>query len=127
MLNEKRVRYIGVKSITCVYTLYKRVRDRDHFIYNLERKTVVVDICIYLYKFLENGKLLENMYEFITQFLQYKINPIFIFDGKPPESKIKVLNARQNKRQTAWISKNRMESDSIVFFRFQKKINRINT
>ena len=67
----------------------------------LERKTVVVDISIYLYKFLENGKLLENMYEFITQFLQYKINPIFIFDGKPPESKIKVLNARQNKRQTA--------------------------
>ena len=67
----------------------------------LERKTVVVDISIYLYKFLENGKLLENMYEFITRFLQYKINPIFIFDGKPPESKIKVLNARQNKRQTA--------------------------
>lgn len=67
----------------------------------LTGKTVVVDTSIYLYKYLETGKLLENMYEFIILCLENKIIPIFIFDGKPPDSKMKTLNARYTKRYNA--------------------------
>ena len=71
------------------------------FFHELKGKTVVIDTSIYLYKYLETGKLLENMYEFIILCFENKINPIFIFDGKPPDSKMKTLNARYTKRYNA--------------------------
>uniref|UniRef100_A0A6C0CKY8 XPG N-terminal domain-containing protein n=1 Tax=viral metagenome TaxID=1070528 RepID=A0A6C0CKY8_9ZZZZ len=69
---------------------------------SLKGKCIVVDISIYLYKFLETGKLFEGIYTFICQCLENGIQPIFIFDGKPPESKMTELMARYNRRITAY-------------------------
>jgi flap endonuclease-1 len=64
-------------------------------------KTIVVDTSIYLYKFLEENELIENMYLMISIFLNYNITPIFIFDGKPPKEKQDMLKKRKQDKQTA--------------------------
>jgi len=53
----------------------------------LANKIIVVDTYIYMYKYMSDNALLENMYLFISAFKEYNITPIFIFDGKPPPEK----------------------------------------
>lgn len=67
----------------------------------LRGKTVVIDTSIYMYKFISEGALLENMYLFISILKSYEINPIFIFDGKPPVEKQELLKQRQLKKKEA--------------------------
>jgi hypothetical protein len=67
----------------------------------LKNKTVVIDTSIYLYKFQTENALLENMYLFISILKKYKIIPIFIFDGKPPQEKMELLKQRQNNKKIA--------------------------
>ena len=57
-------------------------------------KTIVVDISIYLYKYLMSNSLIENMYLMLSLFENYEITPIFIFDGKPPQEKKDLLDQR---------------------------------
>lgn len=57
----------------------------------LSGKKLVIDVSIYLYKFLSENALLENMYLFISILKQYDIIPVFIFDGKPPPEKKQLL------------------------------------
>jgi len=57
-------------------------------------KTLVIDTSIYLYKFISENALIENMYLMISIFKHYEIIPIFIFDGKPPEEKKDILKKR---------------------------------
>ena len=64
----------------------------------LSGKNIVVDISIYLYKFQMSASLIENMYIMLSLFEKYQIIPIFIFDGKPPPEKRKMLNRRYAER-----------------------------
>jgi len=64
-------------------------------------KTLVVDTSIYLYKFLEDGCLLENMYSFVTQCILEKITLLFVFDNKPNEIKYQEVLKRSQKRMDA--------------------------
>lgn len=68
---------------------------------SLAGKTVVIDAFIYIYKFLGEDKLIENIHRMITLLQQYKITPIFIFDGKPPEEKRTLLMQRREKKREA--------------------------
>lgn len=68
----------------------------------LKGKTIVVDTSIYIYKFLEENALLENFFILITQFREYKITPLFIFDGKADASKMDLLWKRVLKKRDAW-------------------------
>ena len=54
----------------------------------LSGKVIVIDTSIYLYRFLGEGLLLENMYIMISLFRYYNITPIFILDGKSPIEKL---------------------------------------
>jgi len=60
-----------------------------------ENKTIVIDTSIYLYKFMGENTLLESMYLFISILKNYNINPIFVFDGKPPPEKKELLIQRR--------------------------------
>jgi hypothetical protein len=60
-----------------------------------ENKKVVIDTSIYLYKFIADDSLLENMYLFISIMKSYNIEPIFVFDGKPPPEKKELLIKRR--------------------------------
>ena len=68
---------------------------------SLYGKTVVVDISIYLYKFLSEGNFMEQVYLFMSLFKYYMIKPIFIFDGKPPSEKHAILKKRRDEKQQA--------------------------
>jgi len=59
-------------------------------------KTIVVDTSIYLYRFLVDQGLIDNMYMMISLFKYYNITPLFIFDGKAPIEKNKLLEKRNN-------------------------------
>jgi XPG I-region/XPG N-terminal domain len=64
-------------------------------------KTIVIDTSIYLYKFMSDNALLENMYLLISIFKTYNITPLFIFDGKPPPEKMELLHRRKMEKKEA--------------------------
>lgn len=68
---------------------------------SLSGKRVVIDTSIYLYKFLGENALFENMYLFISILKHYNITPIFIFDGKPPPEKRDLLLKRRIAKKDA--------------------------
>ena len=66
-----------------------------------EHKTLVIDTSIYLYQFIGENALMENMYLFISIMKSCKITPIFIFDGKPPQEKRELIKERSAKKKIA--------------------------
>ena len=76
---------------------------------NLENKIIAVDTSIYLYRFLSEDSLLENMYLMISLFKYYKIIPIFVFDGKPPKEKLGIIEKRNNEKNNAEIKCNQLQ------------------
>ena len=67
----------------------------------LQDKCVVVDISIYLYRFLTDGHFMEQLYLFLSTLKYYCIHPIIIFDGKAPVEKRATLQRRHNEKQEA--------------------------
>ena len=68
---------------------------------SLYGKTIAIDTSIYLYRFLGEDALLENMYIMLTLFRYYNIIPIFILDGKPPIEKLELIKQRCNNKNNA--------------------------
>lgn len=69
---------------------------------DLYEKHIAVDMSIYLYRFLSEGHFMEDLYLFLSIFKYYHIEPIIIFDGKPPPEKRELLNKRYNERQQTY-------------------------
>jgi 5'-3' exonuclease len=67
----------------------------------IENKTIVVDTSIYLYRFTSENALMDNMYLLISILLSFNITPIFVFDGKPPPEKQKLLARRRMEKREA--------------------------
>jgi flap endonuclease-1 len=67
----------------------------------LSNKKIVIDTSIYMYKFLTDGVLLENMYLLISLLRKYNIAPLFVFDGKPPKEKNQLLQQRKENKRIA--------------------------
>ena len=67
----------------------------------LSGKKVAVDISIYLYKYISENALLENLYLMISLFRTNNIIPIFIFDGKPPAEKNDTIATRKKNKTDA--------------------------
>ena len=67
----------------------------------LSGKVIAIDTSIYLYRFLAEEALLENMYIMLSQFRYYNITPIFVFDGKAPIEKSKLLEKRSIDKNNA--------------------------
>jgi len=70
-------------------------------LFELSHNTIVIDVSIYIYKFLADGKLIENMFILASNLIKYHINAIFIFDGKPPESKTDTIARRIQDKEDA--------------------------
>ena len=68
---------------------------------SLSGKKIAVDISIYLYKYLSENALLENLYLMISVFREHNIIPIFIFDGKPPVEKTETIELRRKTKNSA--------------------------
>ena len=67
----------------------------------LSGKKIAVDISIYLYKYISENALLENLYLMISIFREHNIIPIFIFDGKPPTEKNDTIASRKKNKTDA--------------------------
>jgi flap endonuclease-1 len=67
----------------------------------LSGKKIVIDINIYIYKFVFENKLIENIYLMLSIFKYYNVIPVFIFDGKPPPEKMDLLIKRKKDKQEA--------------------------
>ena len=67
----------------------------------LKNKTIVIDTSIYMYKYAKTESIIEGMYRMIITLLHFEIKPIFIFDGKPPKEKYKLLDKRREKKKEA--------------------------
>jgi flap endonuclease-1 len=67
----------------------------------LSGKKIAVDISIYLYKYISENALLENLYLMISIFRENNIIPIFIFDGKPPVEKNDTIATRKKNKMDA--------------------------
>ena len=76
---------------------------------DLYGKTIVIDTSIYLYRFLAEEALLDNMYTMLSLFKYYNIAPIFVFDGKAPPEKDKLIDKRNNDKINAEIEYNKIK------------------
>lgn len=76
----------------------------------LSGKRIAIDVSIYLYKFTGDGALLENMYLMLSIFRHYKIIPVFIFDGKPPDEKRDLLDRRKEDKSIAKLEYNKLKT-----------------
>lgn len=74
----------------------------------LAGKRIAIDVSIYLYKFTGDGALLENMYLMLSIFRHYRITPVFVFDGKPPDEKRELLDQRKEDKSVAKLEYNKL-------------------
>lgn len=68
---------------------------------DLKNKVIAIDTSIYLYRFLSENCLLENIYLMVNIFKFYNIIPIFVFDGKPPKEKLNIIEKRNKEKLEA--------------------------
>ena len=68
---------------------------------DLTNRQIAIDASIYMYKFISDDTLIENMYLMVSLFKKNNITPIFVFDGKPPAEKQEIINERQIKKAEA--------------------------
>jgi len=93
---------MGIKNLnqfllrSCSQKSIKKV----HF-ESLQKKVIVIDISIYLYKFIADGNYMEHLYTLLSIFKYYIITPIFIFDGKPPPEKWDLIKRRNWEKKDA--------------------------
>ena len=70
-------------------------------LYELSGKKVVIDTSIYMYRYLGEEALLENIYLMINILRLNNIIPLFVFDGKPPKEKENLLKERKENKKKA--------------------------
>ena len=68
---------------------------------DLSGKKIVIDTSIYMYRYLGENALLENIYLMIGIMRRYNIIPLFVFDGKPPKEKEELLKERKKNKKIA--------------------------
>lgn len=81
--------------------------------WELSGKKIAIDTSIYLYRFLGEDALLENLYLMIATFREYNIIPLFVFDGKPPKEKNALIMERKEMKQRAKDQYNKLEDKLI--------------
>jgi len=107
---------MGIRGLRKFIDKYAPSAIKELKIEELQNKTIAFDTSILIYQFViairnsgvdltnDNGKITSHIHAIIMKtlsFLKKKINPIFVFDGKPPEIKIDTLKERIKVRQNA--------------------------
>ncbi len=112
---------MGIKHLNRVFN--QKCNDRAIYKIHLKQlsgEKIAVDASIYLYRFLGDEKLAEQIYLMASIFRKYNIAPVFVFDGAAPPEKKDVLNERKEGKRKAEerylqmkanIEKNALESD----------------
>ena len=106
---------MGIKLLTSLLntsTCKNSIKKIDLF--ELSGKVVVVDTYIYMYKYLKEGRLLENIYLMCFIFRKYNITPLFIFDGNNiNKKKTEELHKRREMKKNAFKEYNNLRMFSL--------------
>ena len=73
---------------------FKHLIQRKHWD-EFYKKKIVIDTNNYIYEFLSEENLVNGFIKMCEIFLKYKINPLFVFDGKPTEEKTNEIKNRK--------------------------------
>ena len=84
---------MGIKQLNRLMRQYSQ--QQKITINELSNKTITIDIMIYIYKFLANDSLLEDIYLMCVLLKHNNINGIFVFDGEKPKEKQQELSLRR--------------------------------
>ena len=103
---------MGIQHLNAYFRKYASAKSIKKIGLNeLAGKKVVIDTSIYLYRFMSEGALLENMYSMIAIFQQNNITPIFVFDGIAPIEKAPLLEKRGQDKNVAEQEYNRIKDE----------------
>ena len=70
-------------------------------LHELNGKKIAIDASIYLYRYKQQGALIEKMFNLCSILRHYNISPVFVFDGKASLRKKDTLQLRATKRRQA--------------------------
>ena len=76
----------------------------------LSGKKIAIDASIYLYRFISDDRLLEQLYLMLSIFSHYNIIPIFVFDGVAPQEKQELIKERREIKQRAEEKYNKLQA-----------------
>jgi len=68
---------------------------------NPEIRTVVIDTSEFIYKSIIGGDHTSGILNFLEKMFRCEIMPIFVFDGKPPKEKTRIIEERKRVRERA--------------------------
>ena len=91
---------MGVKNLHKY--LYKVGCAEPQYWCSFRGSTIVVDASIYMYQFKCIGNMCIRIREMVDMLRSYSCEPIFVFDGKPPELKEEEILRRREEKSTAW-------------------------
>ena len=90
---------MGIKKLNTFLNHFCRNDTCKKHFSELYGKKVAIDIMIYIYKYAAERTIIEGIYLLCSLLKKYNIIPIFIFDGKTPEIKQKLVQKRREKRE----------------------------
>ena len=100
-MDSNKLKSMGVRMLNRYLREYSSNAMREIRLNELSDKKIAIDISIFMYQFKGNGKLLESMYKMIMLFRRYRVIPVFVFDGTPPDEKLDILNERDATKKEA--------------------------
>jgi len=92
---------MGIRLLQTFITSLNDRSIQEKHMREFSNKKITVDISIYLYRFKEAGKLLENIYLMCSIFRYYNIKALFIFDGKYLKNKNDTMVKRKESKKQA--------------------------
>jgi len=107
---------MGIKGLNKFIQIYAPNAITKLTIDDLKYKTIAFDTSILIYQFViairntgvdltnNEGNITSHIHAIIMKtlsFLKKKINPVFVFDGRPPQIKMSTLKERSKNRQSA--------------------------
>lgn len=101
------VKYLNKLIKTTCKSSLKKIKLNE-----ISNKKIAIDTSIYMYKYKQQGDLIDGIFNMITILQKYNIKPLFIFDGKPPNEKQDLLNERLKCKE---IAENKFNKLSIEF------------
>jgi len=107
---------MGIKGLNKFIQIYAPKAITELTVENLKHKTIAFDTSILIYQFViairntgfdltnNEGVITSHIHAIIMKtlsFLKKQINPVFVFDGKPPKIKMDTLKERSKNRNAA--------------------------
>jgi flap endonuclease-1 len=92
---------MGIKNLNSFLEKHAKMAITETNLSRYKNKKCAIDTSIFLYKFKYCGKFFESFINQVSHFKRFDINPIYVFDGAPPEEKVEVMeNRKEQKNRT---------------------------